>query len=152
PLRAGGVAATPRRAGAAPPGQRTPPPAERTPPARPRPGPRRPRPGPPPGQTPGRPLLQGAPQATAQAPRAQSRVCPRPPLAPRPEAVDQVLEAPLPEACPHCGGSVVETEVKPQYQTEIPRRPLVRQFNVHIGSGAGCGRRLQGRHPLQTSD
>jgi transposase len=74
----------------------------------------------------------------------------RPP--PAPEQIDQVLDAPLPDACPHCGGAVEQTEVKRQYQTEIPRRPLIRQFNVHIGCCAGCGARLQGRHPLQTSD
>jgi transposase len=72
--------------------------------------------------------------------------------APSPATVDVVLEAPLPDACPHCGGSVQETTVRPQYQTEIPRRPLVRQFNVHLGHCRDCGQRLQGRHPLQTSD
>jgi transposase len=43
------------------------------------------------------------------------------------------------------------TESAVQYQTEIPRRPLVRQFHVHVGR-CRCGRRLRGRHPLQTSD
>jgi transposase len=71
---------------------------------------------------------------------------------PDPAAIDEVLEAPLPEACPKCGGSVRETGVATQYQTEIPRRPIIRQFNVHVGSCCGCGRRFQGRHPLQTSD
>jgi transposase len=73
-------------------------------------------------------------------------------LPPNPTAVDEVLEAPLPEACPQCGGSVRETGVAAQYQTEIPRRPLIRRFNVHVGCCSGCGRRVQGRHPLQTSD
>src|SRR5947209_9591159 len=73
-------------------------------------------------------------------------------LPPAPEHIDEVLDAPLPDACPHCGGSVRPIEVTPQYQTEIPRRPLIRQFNVHVGSCQGCGRRVQGRHPLQTSD
>src|SRR5262249_26956351 len=63
-----------------------------------------------------------------------------------------ILEAPLPAACPHCGAAVEETEVRQQYQTEIPRRPHIRQFNVHLGGCSGCGCRLQGRHPLQTSD
>jgi transposase len=71
---------------------------------------------------------------------------------PPPEQVDEILEAPLPAACPDCGGPVQQAEVRPQYQTEIPRRPLIRQFNVHVGHCQGCGRRLQGRHPLQTSD
>jgi transposase len=73
-------------------------------------------------------------------------------LPPTPESVDVVLEAPLPDACPGCGAAVEETTVHQQYQTEIPRRPLIRQFNVHLGRCQGCGRRLQGRHPLQTSD
>jgi transposase len=73
-------------------------------------------------------------------------------LPPKPTSVDVVLEAPLPDACPHCGGSVQETTVRQQYQTEIPRRPIIRQFNVHIGCCADCGKRIQGRHPLQTSD
>ena len=73
-------------------------------------------------------------------------------LPPNPAAIDEVLEAPLPEACPTCGGCVREAGVATQYQAEIPRRPIIRQFNVHVGSCCGCGRRLQGRHPLQTSD
>src|SRR3954452_5355972 len=73
-------------------------------------------------------------------------------LPPSPTAIDEVLEAPLPDACPQCGGAVRETEVATQYQTEIPRRPLIRRFNVHIGCCDGCGQRVQGRHPLQTSD
>src|SRR6202171_475107 len=73
-------------------------------------------------------------------------------LPPSPAAVDEILEAPLPDACPQCGGSVRETEVATQYQTEIPRRPLIRQFNIHVGCCWGCGQRVQGRHPLQTSD
>ena len=72
-------------------------------------------------------------------------------LPPSPAVVDEVLEAPLPEACPHCGGSVRESGVATQYQTEIPRRPLIRQFNVPVGSCSTCDRRVQGRHPLQNS-
>jgi transposase len=71
---------------------------------------------------------------------------------PGPAAVDEVLEAPLPAACPHCGGAVRRTGVAAQYQTEIPRRPLIRQFHVHVGICSTCDRRVQGRHPLQTSD
>jgi transposase len=73
-------------------------------------------------------------------------------LPPSPATVDEILEAPLPDACPHCGGPVEETTVAAQYQTEIPRVPLIRQFNVHVGCCCGCGQRVQGRHPLQTSD
>jgi transposase len=58
----------------------------------------------------------------------------------------------LPDACPDCGGVLLETHVDPQYQQEIPRRPIVRQFNIHFGECRRCGRHCQGRHPLQTSD
>jgi transposase len=74
----------------------------------------------------------------------------RPP--PDPGQIDEVHEALLPEACPHCQGLLVETEVARQFQAEIPRRPIRRQFNVHVGHCQRCERRAQGRHPLQTSD
>jgi transposase len=72
--------------------------------------------------------------------------------APPPDRIDETLEAPLPAACPDCGGSIKQTEVAAQFQTEVPRRPIIRQFNVHVGCCCGCGKRIQGRHPLQTSD
>jgi len=68
-----------------------------------------------------------------------------------PPVIDAVLEAPLPDRCA-CGGIVVPDSIEPQYQTEIPRRPIHRQFNVHVGHCRRCGERVQGRHPLQTSD
>lgn len=74
----------------------------------------------------------------------------RPP--PTPEQIDDVHEAPLPDACPDCGGPLDETRIDHQYQVEIPRRPIHRQFNIHIGQCRACQRRVQGRHPLQTSD
>lgn len=69
-----------------------------------------------------------------------------------PEHIDETYEAPLPERCPNCGGPIDESHIDQQYQVEIPRRPLHRQFNIHIGCCQQCGRRVQGRHPLQTSD
>lgn len=71
---------------------------------------------------------------------------------PVPGDIDEVHEALLPDACPGCGGHVKETSVATQFQAEIPRKPIVRQFNVHLGCCQGCGQRVQGRHPLQTSD
>jgi transposase len=67
------------------------------------------------------------------------------------DKIDEVHEAHLPEHC-DCGGSVHETHVDTAYQTEIPRRVIHRQFNIHCGHCATCGRRHRGRHPLQTSD
>lgn len=72
--------------------------------------------------------------------------------APPPGKIDEVHEAALPARCPACGGVVHETHVACQYQVEIPRRPIHRKFNVHVGQCTCCGRRVQGRHALQTSD
>jgi len=65
---------------------------------------------------------------------------------------DEVHDAPLPGQCPDCGAPLVEDREAHQYQTEIPRRPIIRRFDIHIGHCTRCGRRVQGRHPLQTSD
>jgi transposase len=69
-----------------------------------------------------------------------------------PERIDEVHEAPLPDRCPGCRGRIDETHVDHQYQVEIPRQPIHRQFNIHVGRCHSCGQRVQGRHPLQTSD
>jgi transposase len=74
----------------------------------------------------------------------------RPP--PPPEQIAECHEAHLPDACRHCRGRLIETGTADQFQTEIPRQPLIRKFRVHVGHCAACGRRAQGRHPLQTSD
>src|SRR5918911_637541 len=71
---------------------------------------------------------------------------------PSPEQVNEVHEAPLPDRCPDCGGWLDETHIAQQFQVEIPRRPIHRQFNIHIGQCRQCQRRVQGRHPLQTSN
>ena len=71
---------------------------------------------------------------------------------PSPEQVDEAHDAPLPDACPDCGGPVEETHLDTQFQTDIPRRPVVRRFTVHCGRCRSCGRPCRGRHPLQTSD
>ena len=42
---------------------------------------------------------------------------------------------------------------QPQYQEDLPVvQPIVRRFNVEIGCCVACRHRVQGRHPLQTSD
>jgi transposase len=71
---------------------------------------------------------------------------------PNPQQIDEVHEAPLPHVCPDCGGPLDETHVGQQFQVEIPRKPIHRQFNIHVGQCRRCHRRVQGRHPLQTSD
>jgi len=70
-----------------------------------------------------------------------------------PSRVDERYDVPLPAQCPTCAGPVVETAITTQYQEELPvTRVVVRQFDLHVGRCHGCGRRVQGRHPLQTSD
>jgi len=72
---------------------------------------------------------------------------------PHPARVDETYDAALPATCPHCAGAVIETAVATQYQEDLPPvRPIVRAFQVRIGQCQQCGRRVQGRHPLQTSD
>jgi len=70
-----------------------------------------------------------------------------------PDRIDETHEAPLPSACPQCGGQhVAETHTAEQFQTEVVCRVVQRKFVVHVGQCASCGQRVQGRHPLQTSD
>jgi transposase len=72
---------------------------------------------------------------------------------PVPSQIDETHEAPLPDGCPGCGGRVQRDRIATQYQEDIPPvRPLVRCFHVHVGHCTGCHQRVQGRHPLQTSD
>lgn len=71
---------------------------------------------------------------------------------PKPDEVDETYEAPLPDQCPDCGGDVAEDCLDEQYQTEIPRKPIVRKFKIHCGHCACCGKQLRGHHELQTSD
>lgn len=71
---------------------------------------------------------------------------------PPPETIDEVLEAPLPDVCPHCGGPLHEDDdIDEQFQTDIPTQPVRRKFRIHKGCCQSCGRRVRGRHPLQTS-
>jgi transposase len=71
---------------------------------------------------------------------------------PIPSHVDERITVGLPEQCPHCGGSVEAEDRETQYQEEIVRRTVVRRFDIAVGRCRGCHRRVQGRHPLQTSD
>ncbi len=70
-----------------------------------------------------------------------------------PARVDERHRVPLPPACPDCGGVLQPKGVATQVQEELPvPRVVVRQFEVAIGACRACGRRVQGRHRLQSSD
>lgn len=101
------------------------------------------------------PFRKGPPKPDPQTPGRKSGEAHgthghRPP--PPPDQVTERLVAPLPDACPHCRGRLIETGTVEQFQTEIPRQPLIRQFHIHLGHCTQCGRRARGRHPLQSSD
>lgn len=70
-----------------------------------------------------------------------------------PDQIDETYDVPLPPKCPHCGGVHLADEVvHSQYQVEIPRSLIHREFLVHCGHCTDCGERVQGRHELQTSN
>ena len=70
-----------------------------------------------------------------------------------PGDADRTLDAPLPAACPHCGGEVAHERDADQWQVDLPAlAPTVTRFKVAVGRCRGCGRRVHGRHPEQTSD
>ncbi|MDA1018410.1 MAG: IS66 family transposase [Planctomycetota bacterium] len=71
----------------------------------------------------------------------------------KPAKADRTISVPLEShACPDCGcGFDVITH--PQFQTDIPPvEPTITQFNVEVGTCPCCGKRVQARHPDQTSD
>ena len=71
----------------------------------------------------------------------------------RPRRIDETYDVPLPARCPHCAGPVRRTRIAAQFHEDLPvQRPIVRHFRVHVGACRHCHRRVQGRHPLQTSD
>jgi len=102
------------------------------------------------------PHSRGAPKDNPKTPGRKPGAGHRgPSCRPIPTEVDETLEAPLPPECPHCHGqgTVAETGVVDQYQTEIPEPRVQRiRFRVHVGQCHNCGRRVQGRHPRQASD
>jgi transposase len=100
------------------------------------------------------PFSKGPPKANPNSPgrKAGAHYGPKAhrPIPTRPP--DEVIDVPLPEVCPNCGGPTAEDHTAEQYQAEIPRRPIIRRFDLHIGHCQRCGKRIQPRHRLQTSD
>jgi len=72
---------------------------------------------------------------------------------PPPAEPDRFADAPLPTCCPHCGDGIDFERWAEQFQTELAElAPVVTRFRVGVGRCRGCRRRVQGRHPEQTSD
>lgn len=100
------------------------------------------------------PFSKGAPMSQPKRPgRKSGPAHGRHGQRPVPPHLDETHDAPLPPGCPYCGGVVRETRVADQYQEDLPPvRPVARRFRIHIGRCTQCHRRVQGRHPWQTSD
>jgi len=99
------------------------------------------------------PHSRGEPKSNPKRPgRKPGRSYGRQACRPIPSRVDEQVAVPLPESCPHCGGDVQPESCEAQYQEEIVRRTVVRRFDIAVGRCRMCTRRVQGRHPLQTSD
>lgn len=73
---------------------------------------------------------------------------------PIPQRVDRVVAVELPAACPYCGEQLTVERVACQYQEDLPPPPasVITRYEVQIGRCVGCRRRVQPRHPEQTSD
>jgi len=71
---------------------------------------------------------------------------------PVPERVNEEISVPLPKQSECCGAPAIYDDTQSQFQEDIVRQTVVRRFDIQIGHCACCGRRVQGRHPLQTSD
>jgi transposase len=71
-----------------------------------------------------------------------------------PERVDEFVQVAAPDRCPDpaCRGELGEPEIELQWQEEMPEpRPKIRCFQIPTCRCLKCGRRVAGRHPLQTS-
>ncbi len=71
---------------------------------------------------------------------------------PTPEQIDRTVNVAC-RLCPDCHSELVDPQISVQYQTDLPPIvPIVTQFNIESGYCPCCRRRVQGRHPEQTSN
>jgi transposase len=101
------------------------------------------------------PFSKGSPKADPKRPGRKPGHPPSHRPAPPPEQVDRTIEVPLPPECPECRAPLAATSVvvHDQYQIDLPEpRPVVTRFRVPVARCPACSRRVQGRHPEQTSD
>jgi len=99
------------------------------------------------------PFSRGKPKPNPQRPGRKSGAAHGPHShRPIPDHVDEEIQVAAPAKCPDCGGPLTVERMDTQYQEEIVRRTYVRRFHIPICRCQQCSKRVQGRHPLQTSD
>ena len=99
------------------------------------------------------PFSRGLPKSQPKTPGRKSGAAHGPyHRRPIPGRVDEEITVSAPRQCPACGGPLTVERVESQYQEEIVRRTWVRRFRIPVCRCAQCDQRVQGRHPLQTSD
>src|SRR5512135_3235783 len=101
------------------------------------------------------PFSKGPPKSHPKRPGRRPGHPPSHRPAPPPEQVDLTIEVPLPTNCPECQAPLDEAPVTvhDQYQIDLPEpEPIITRFRVPVARCPACYRRVQGRHPEQTSD
>jgi transposase len=101
------------------------------------------------------PFSKGSPKAAPKRPGRKPGHPPSHRAAPSPEQVDRTIEVPLPPDCPECRTPLGEAPVTihDQYQIDLPEpKPVITRFRVPVTLCPACLRRVQGRHPEQTSN
>src|SRR5512142_3315878 len=101
------------------------------------------------------PFSTGPPKADPKRPGRKPGHAPSQRPVPPPEQVDRTIEVPLPANCPECHAPLDEAPVTvhDQYQIDLPEpKPVITRFRVPVARCPACYRRVQGRHPEQTSD
>ena len=101
------------------------------------------------------PFSRGTPKADPKRPGRKPGHPPSHRAAPPPDQVDRAIDVPLPPDCPECRTPLSDVPVTThdQYQIDLPQpRPVVTRFRVPVARCPKCLRRVQGRHPEQTSN
>jgi transposase len=101
------------------------------------------------------PFSKGPPQPHPKRPGRPPGHVPSHRSAPPPEQVERTIEVPLPTACPECRAPLDDAPVTvhDQYQIDLPEpKPVITRFRIPVVRCPACFRRVQGRHPEQTSD
>src|SRR4051795_2697939 len=101
------------------------------------------------------PFSEGEPKTHPKRPGRKAGHPPSHRPAPPPEQVDRTIEGPLSPECPECHSPLDDAPVTvhDQYQIDLPEpKPVITRFRVPVARCPACYRRVQGRHPEQTSD